>query len=104
MFRALGLPMIFLRRHLMRSLIRTAVLTLSVSVLCWGIPGCAPTTENEPGKMSGPMDKVDSGKMDGPMDKTDSGKMSGPMDKMDSGKMSGPMDKMDSGKMATEKK
>jgi hypothetical protein len=76
----------------MRSLIRTAVLTFSVSVLCWGIPGCAPTTESDQGKMAGPMDKMDSGKM------------AGPMDKMDSGKMAGPMDKMDSGKMATEKK
>ena len=76
----------------MRFLIRTAILAFSVSVLCWGIPGCAPTAENEPGKMAGPMDK------------TDSGKMAGPMDKMDSGKMAGPMDKMDSGKMAPEKK
>jgi len=61
----------------MRSLIRTAVLTFSVSVLCWGIPGCAPTTENESGKMAGPTGKMDSGKMAGPMDKMDSGKMAG---------------------------
>ena len=76
----------------MRSLLRCAVLTASVLLAWWGIPGCSPETQTDAGKMSGPMDKMDTGKM------------SGPMGKMDTGKMSGAMDKMDTGKMPSEKK
>ena len=47
----------------MRSLLRCAVLTASVLVACWGIPGCSPETQTDTGKMGGPMGKMDTGKM-----------------------------------------
>ena len=87
----------------MRSLLRSTLLAASVLVACWGIPGCSTETENDTGKMGGPMDKMETGKMAGAMDKMETGKMAGPMDKMDTGKMAGPMDKMDTGKMATRR-
>jgi hypothetical protein len=72
----------------MRSLLRSAVLSASVLVACWGIPGCSSETQTDTGKTGGPMGEMDTGKMSGPMDKMDTGKMSGPMDKMETGKMS----------------
>jgi len=59
----------------MRSLLRCAVLTASVLVACWRIPGCSPETQTDTGKMGGPMGKMDTGKMSGAMDKMDTGKM-----------------------------
>ena len=72
----------------MRSLLRCTVLTASVLVACWGMPGCSSETQTDTDKMGGPMGKMDTGKMSGTMDKEDTGKISGAMDKMDTGKMS----------------
>jgi hypothetical protein len=76
----------------MHSLLRSTLLTASVLVACWGIPGCSSEPASETGKMAGPTGKMDTGKM------------AGPTGKMDTGKMAGAMDKMDTGKMAPEKK
>jgi hypothetical protein len=88
---------IMTRRTSMRSLIRPAVLAISVLVASAGIPGCS-TDENNAGKMEsgkpgGAMDKMQPGKMGGAMDKMEPGKTGGAMDKMEPGKMGGAMDK-----------
>ena len=88
----------------MRSLLCCTVLTASVLVACWGMPGCSSKTQTDTDKMGGPMGKMDSGKMGGPRDNMDTGKMTGAMDKEDTGKMSGAMDKMETGKMPSEKR
>ena len=47
----------------MRYLLRSTILTVSVLVACWGNPGCSTNTPSDPGKMTGPMDKMDTGTM-----------------------------------------
>ncbi len=59
----------------MRCLLRCTVLSASVLLGCWGIPGCSSQTETDPGKMGGPMDKMETGKMSGATDKMETGKM-----------------------------
>ncbi|MBV8557512.1 MAG: hypothetical protein JO116_18270 [Planctomycetaceae bacterium] len=60
----------------MRSILRAAVLAVSMFALGWAIPGCGSDKGGETGKMEGgAMGKMESGKMES--GKMESGKMEG---------------------------